>query len=253
MLSLAERLKVERLCAALGGLDFELAADAFVACGRLMGPTLHELGRLFPDLARRAAAPAALPAAAPLAQVMPARAPRPRIVVVPVEELDDYAGERPPRWPGAEDADAGDGRAQREAAAALAAERNLCFSNAVQAYACGDGALARSLAQRGRECDRLMKAANARASARILARQNMRGLHAIDLHGLFLREALAAVQQLLAAHAHARHDGPCTIEIITGIGQHSAGAARLRPGLRRWLGAHDYGYTEREGVFLVRA
>lgn len=71
----------------------------------------------------------------------------------------------------------------------------------------------------------------------------------IDLHGLYVAEALNVMERYLDTHNTAaskwgRRYPVRTIVCVTGRGKNSPGAAKLRPALRSWLNARGFAYTE---------
>jgi hypothetical protein len=198
------------------------------------------------DYARRARAAAARPAPPP--------APRPRAAAAFASS--SAAGARPAWEAGAEGvrrvstgaAVAAEYADARAAAADHARLRNQLFQQATLAYQSGNRALAKELGARGRAENEAMHAAHAAAAGDTFARRNAAaggggGGEVVDLHGLHVGEALAALERSLAAARAARAPG---LRVVVGVGAHARpGAARLPDAARAWLAARGLEHRER--------
>jgi len=155
----------------------------------------------------------------------------------------------------------------RRMAADEAKERNKLFSLATEAYRRGNGALAKSLSEKGRSHDRKMRKLHAEASQKILAeRQKHLGTDAaargtLDLHGQHIAEAIQMVETFLDHHRRLGAHGSVTL--IAGAGKHTIvpGHRRgrsLRESLRGWLqrtqarGSFSELKGDARGTFVVR-
>ena len=109
-----------------------------------------------------------------------------------------------------------------------------------------------------------MADAHAAAAAGLLAGSGTEGAASstLDMHGLHVAEALAAVASRLAALRASAAAGRAggersggSLTIITGVGAHSSHAARLAPAVRGWLeegkGGRGVRWRERAGTFVV--
>mmetsp|Transcript_22713 Transcript_22713/g.59290 ORF Transcript_22713/g.59290 Transcript_22713/m.59290 type:complete len:433 (-) Transcript_22713:2435-3733(-) len=72
----------------------------------------------------------------------------------------------------------------------------------------------------------------------------------IDLHGLYVAEAIRIIEQYLRFHEDrfdrwGRRYPVREVVCVTGRGKHSQSHARLKPALVSWLNAYGYGYRER--------
>ena len=110
----------------------------------------------------------------------------------------------------------------REDASAYSKKRTQFMQQSQDAYKNGDGAKAKQLSNEGKTLGRKMEEANAKAVNLILAPQNVYATGSIDLHGLFLKEAVKATNDFLdywcavGEQCHRDH-----VIIITGAGNHS--------------------------------
>jgi len=121
--------------------------------------------------------------------------------------------------------------------------RNKFFQQATEAYLRGDGALAKTISQKGRSHDVEMKRLHAIASERIhRERQSYTGNDAtvLDLHGQHISEAITRAEGFLEYHR--RSGATREVTLITGAGKHSIiapgrslGRRTLREALRGWL------------------
>ena len=122
------------------------------------------------------------------------------------------------------------GQRERAKAANHARERGSCFDRSKQCYSQGDHAGAKEWSQKGRNHDVKEKEFNSKASKLIFQHHNKdRDVDVIDLHGLFVREAVVMVQE------HIRLCKKLKIKrftVIVGKGLHSHnGIAKLRPAI----------------------
>ncbi|ETW80409.1 hypothetical protein HETIRDRAFT_242815, partial [Heterobasidion irregulare TC 32-1] len=114
------------------------------------------------------------------------------------------------------------------------------FEQSHDAYARGDGAAAKALSNEGKERQREMERLNAEASAWIF--RGARGAlflkpGEVDLHGLFVKEAIAYTDQSIQ---EARARGDTQLHLIVGKGLHSPhGAAKLKPAIADLMQKHD--------------
>ncbi|KAK4538801.1 hypothetical protein CDCA_CDCA20G4826 [Cyanidium caldarium] len=143
----------------------------------------------------------------------------------------------------------------RDRAEQLRMERDRLFEAASAAHKRGRGAEAKRLAQEGHRVDTEYKTARSTAARAIFASKNA-GLDSseIDLHGLYVEEALEIVKARLDGIDARRHgDTNRDIRIITGAGHHSdGGRARIRPAVEALLRERHYEYqVDGPGAFVV--
>lgn len=108
-----------------------------------------------------------------------------------------------------------------------------CFDGASKAHNAGDGARAKQLSTEGHAHQAEQRRLNAQASAMIYSMNNAggHGPGEIDLHGLYVQEA---IQQTEQAIQRAQQAGLPQLIVITGRGLHStAHVAKIKPGLSR--------------------
>jgi DNA-nicking Smr family endonuclease len=92
-----------------------------------------------------------------------------------------------------------------------------------------------------------MKEANSRAAALILHLHNDLSSQFLDLHGLYVDEALAALEDKLQSTT----DQP-VLYVITGKGLHSKGDARIKPAVISYLNSKAYRFEELPGKLKVK-
>ena len=239
--------------------------ETFDQCGGDEGKTLARLALTYPGVARMVTRERAIQlrkeADAKAARAASLRGPgssmgRARLVVTEVGPKSYRRGQHAHLQAGA-DSSVGRGmeslfsESQR-----IRKERGAAFAAATNAYRAGKGALAAKLAAQGRSLDRQLKALNSQRVSSILSKQDAFTStgHKIDLHGLYVREALNALSQYLLRHRTACSESPCLITVVTGVGNHSKSKAKLRPAVRQFFIDHDYGFREeRPGVYAVWA
>ncbi|KMU90622.1 smr domain-containing protein [Coccidioides immitis H538.4] len=103
----------------------------------------------------------------------------------------------------------------RDLARQEAAKRSSCFERSQQAYAAGDGALAKELSEQGKAHGRKMEEYNRQASQFIFRENNANGRvpdDTIDLHGQFMEEAEDILEERIKyaqphgqTHLHVKH------------------------------------------------
>ncbi|KAF7782521.1 hypothetical protein Agabi119p4_1897 [Agaricus bisporus var. burnettii] len=112
------------------------------------------------------------------------------------------------------------------------------FQESHQAYASGNRALAKDLSNKGKEHRNRMEDLNRQASDRIFTENNKdRGPHEIDLHGLYVNEAITRTDLALG---QARARGETELHLIVGKGLHSKnGVAKLKPAIEDLMRKHQ--------------
>lgn len=126
-----------------------------------------------------------------------------------------------------------------------------CAQQASEAYQRGDKKRAHELSQQKTDYQREQDAANRIACRLILEAQRWERTGTIDLHGLYLQEAMEAVQTFLSHHAQLKAS---TVLIITGAGHHSKGKqAVIRPKVEELLKQRklDYKSVHGDGAFEI--
>ncbi|KAF7321352.1 Smr domain-containing protein [Mycena kentingensis (nom. inval.)] len=124
-----------------------------------------------------------------------------------------------------------------------------CFSRSKQAYERGDGAGAKQLSNQGKEHQARMQQFNKEASDWIFRKNNEdSGPTEIDLHGLYVREAVEHTDRALE---EAKRRGDQEVRLIVGKGLHSQGhVAKVKPAIEELM--QKYGATKVYSV-LTRA
>eukprot|EP01038_Epipyxis_sp_PR26KG_P011413 gene11413-15296_t len=117
--------------------------------------------------------------------------------------------------------------AAREAAAKHAGLRGKYFDEAKAAFESGKKKEAKELSEEVKNQGVLLEQANARAVEVILKQQNLDSSESIDLHGLYVAEAVEAAKQFILKSASKKD----SIEIITGAGLHSANGPLIKPAI----------------------
>ncbi|TFK25713.1 DUF1771-domain-containing protein, partial [Coprinopsis marcescibilis] len=130
-------------------------------------------------------------------------------------------------------------------------QMSKCFKNSTEAYSRGDGALAKQLSDQGKEHKAKMERFNKQASDWIF-----QGLDSqpdeIDLHGLFVKEAIARTEEALET---AKRTGQVEIKLIVGKGLHSSNGAKLKPAIETLMKKYQLDAEldpRNAGVLVVR-
>jgi len=112
-----------------------------------------------------------------------------------------------------------------------------CFEQSHQAYSRGDGAEAKALSNRGKEHQRKMEDLNKQAADWIFIENNKDSKPGeIDLHGLYVKEAIARTDQAIQ---EAKQRGSSELHLIVGKGLHSkGGAAKIKPAIEELMQKH---------------
>ncbi|KAG2148594.1 hypothetical protein BD769DRAFT_1345237, partial [Suillus cothurnatus] len=104
-----------------------------------------------------------------------------------------------------------------------------CFQQSHEAYSRREGALAKELSEKGKKHERTMEALNAEASAWIFRGMLSFKPGELDLHGLYVKEAISYSDKAIK---EARQRGDSQIRLIVGKGLHSNGhVAKIKPAL----------------------
>ncbi|KAI8903682.1 DUF1771-domain-containing protein [Powellomyces hirtus] len=127
----------------------------------------------------------------------------------------------------------------RQKATHQAELRNDCYRRSQRAFQTGDKALAKELSTEGKLHAAEMDKYNELAASTAFAQCNPRNkgsstsLSQLDLHGLFVKEALAKLE----IHVReCRKAGVKTTTVITGRGSHSKdGIAKIKPAVEEFL------------------
>ncbi|KAK0504879.1 cytoplasmic protein [Armillaria luteobubalina] len=117
-------------------------------------------------------------------------------------------------------------------------EMARCFSESHEAYNRGDGAGAKELSNQGKKHQQKMEQLNKEASDWIFVENNRDSKPGeIDLHGLYVKEAIARTDIALD---EAKRRGDTEIRLIVGKGLHSkGGAAKIRPAIEELMHKHQ--------------
>jgi DNA-nicking Smr family endonuclease len=129
-----------------------------------------------------------------------------------------------------------------------------CARRSQQAWQSGDKAKAKTLSDEKKDWQKKQDASNAKASALILSAQHWETTQEIDLHGLFLDEALAATKDFLKHWTKKAKQEMTIVLVITGAGHHSENnKAVLRPRVEELLKDQrlDYESVHGDGAFEV--
>ncbi|KAF2397894.1 DUF1771-domain-containing protein [Trichodelitschia bisporula] len=142
----------------------------------------------------------------------------------------------------------------RSAARTEISARKRALAASHEAYTSGDGARAHALSQEGKAHGAKADQLNAQAAGLIFRENNAGGRvagDAIDLHGLYVEEAMDILRGRIEEE---RRRGTRGLHVIVGKGNHSAGGvARIRPAAEEMLGQMGLGWRveENEGRIWV--
>lgn len=130
------------------------------------------------------------------------------------EDNPDYAGP--------------EGNRLRAEAQKYAEERHALMDASKKAFEEGDKGKAKELSEKGKEVGRQMEASNKKAAEVILKHRNdEHGDHYLDLHGLYLEEALTAFREKMEVLQKSKEE--IVFEVIPGAGHHSKNKAVIKP------------------------
>lgn len=110
------------------------------------------------------------------------------------------------------------------------------------AYRAGNGALAKQLSNQAKSIHTKVDYHN-REAARLHYANNNKNLpeDTIDLHGLFVKEAIQKVEE---AVSKAKKEKKKSLTVIVGAGNHSVdGIQRIRPAVEKWCRDRGHTYT----------
>ncbi|KAK0493229.1 hypothetical protein EDD18DRAFT_433283 [Armillaria luteobubalina] len=112
-------------------------------------------------------------------------------------------------------------------------EMARCFSESHEAYDRQDHAAAKELANQGNDHKQIMEQLNQEASTCIYREKNRgRPPGEIDLHGLYVKEAIAYTETALSDAVLQRYS---ELRLIVGKGKHSEGEAKVRPAIEELM------------------
>lgn len=124
----------------------------------------------------------------------------------------------------------------RAEARQFAEMRSEYFKLSKQAYRSGDKKQAKILSNQGKKFAQLMEKANKTAADAIFNRNNQNGLaDTIDLHGLFVKEA---IERLSARVAFVKKGNDDELTVIVGRGLHSQGGPKLKPAVIKYANSN---------------
>jgi DNA-nicking Smr family endonuclease len=122
----------------------------------------------------------------------------------------------------------------RSRASFHAEKRNSYFAESQAAYRCGNRAVAKDLSEKGKAEQLLMEKYNDAAAMLYFERNNkFKPEDEIDLHGLFVKEAVIIVEKKIK---QARLEKRKSLVFIVGVGNHSAdGIVKLKPAIEKLI------------------
>lgn len=128
----------------------------------------------------------------------------------------------------------------RKQAREWASQRDLCFSYASDAFGNGNKEMAKYYSNLGKECRKQMEDANSSAAC-IIFEINNEELDAdeVDLHGLFVNEAIAKLTERID---HARNNGIDKLTVIVGQGNNSETGPKLKPAVTEFAVVNSIPY-----------
>lgn len=145
-------------------------------------------------------------------------------------------------------------KAMRDKARSEGDKMANCFSKSQESYKHGDGSLAKDLSMEGEQHKKNMEQLNTQAAEWIFAANNADSPpDTIDLHGLYVKEALAKVQE---AVPRAQRQHFPRLRLIVGKGIHSQNhVAHLKPAVQDLLQKHNvtaFVDPHNQGVVIVQ-
>jgi DNA-nicking Smr family endonuclease len=126
-----------------------------------------------------------------------------------------------------------------------------CFENSKTAFTSGRKDEAKKLSDEGKKHQENKDKYQKEAAQQIFKEMNKdAGEDTIDLHGLFVSEAVEFLEQRLANLSKSKKY--TTLHVITGAGNHSAESAKIKPHISKLLSTKGLKYAVgNEGVFIV--
>ncbi|XP_054718465.1 NEDD4-binding protein 2-like [Uloborus diversus] len=127
-------------------------------------------------------------------------------------------------------------------------QRQECIKKAQAAYCKGMKDVASFYAQQGDEHGQKLKEANKRASE-VISKQRSNGSSLVlDLHGLYVQEAIPALEKFLRDRKlelrRRQQTTPQVVSVITGQGIHSMRGPKILPSVIAFLKKAGYGFNE---------
>mmetsp|Transcript_10452 Transcript_10452/g.27251 ORF Transcript_10452/g.27251 Transcript_10452/m.27251 type:complete len:199 (-) Transcript_10452:657-1253(-) len=137
----------------------------------------------------------------------------------------------------------------RSAADALYKKRNACFAESTKAYNRGQHQLAKKKSEEGKRFDSRAKERARKAADATFARNNEgRPANEVDLHGLYVDEALERVENAISTARWSqilRRPVAKDITFIVGKGLHSQdGVAKIKPAVLKLVNRYYLRVTE---------
>ncbi|CAE6502120.1 unnamed protein product [Rhizoctonia solani] len=127
------------------------------------------------------------------------------------------------------------------------------FEDAKKAYSSGERAKAKQLAEAGKRYQAEMHRLNAEASQWVHEQLNSGDKDGVDLHGLYVKEAVKKAEAAIRA---AQNRGDEELRIIVGRGSHSEGQmAKIKPAIEELISKkHLDSWTDprNAGVLIVQ-
>lgn len=140
----------------------------------------------------------------------------------------------------------------RRKADELALKQRETSARSQAAYKAGNGELAKKLSVQAKELHKEVEHHNKEAARLYYLHHNQDSSEGtIDLHGLFVKEAIAKLDGAVKEAIKKKQD---KLTVIVGAGNHSEGGVqRIRPGVEKWL--RERGHTwevVNQGCLLVQ-
>jgi DNA-nicking Smr family endonuclease len=143
-----------------------------------------------------------------------------------------------------------EGNRLRALAQSYAEERGQCFSQSTQAFESGDKARAKELSDKGKIAGQKMEESNKQAAEVILKFRNDGHPETyLDLHGLYLEEAMTAFQDRLQKLQNLNED--LVFEVIPGAGNHSKNKAIIKPKVIEEIQKRKLNFEEKNAGSLL--
>eukprot|EP00128_Syssomonas_multiformis_P007734 Colp12_sorted_trinity150504_noHs@32744 len=127
---------------------------------------------------------------------------------------------------------------KREEAESHAQAMKKYFQQSQHAFKAGNGAKAKDLSNEGKKHQSLMEKCNQEAANAIFNENNKKQpKDTIDLHGLYVKEAVKKVEERIQL---AKRNGEDHLIVIVGAGNHSAdGIPKIKPAIEQLMKDHS--------------
>ncbi|XP_064636419.1 uncharacterized protein LOC135493227 [Lineus longissimus] len=236
--TMARRMKRQKLYELFPGLQESILDEIFESCGHALGPTVSAIRGPTEEN------PQSVFTSSNLSDY--------EEILVREAEVESknpkYLGKSSADYQTFEDPDYQDYRAEATLHYNIRCE---CFQKAQEAHRRGKKQVATFYSQQGHMHTEKIRAANKRASEKMLEHRSgkLQKSNTLDLHGLHVSEAIEALEDILTRRQNENAERPdkrkLHLYVVTGRGAHSKGGiARIKPAIVGYLNRNGYRFSE---------